>query len=73
MFPTLIEQLGPKDRIDIIVKLLPFVFPKPDIAQEKPMNLTNHHTYITGILNAQSAKIHQNPARHDCANIPIVR
>jgi hypothetical protein len=51
MLPSLISQLEPKEKIDIILKILPFILPKADVTPQKQQTIMEKHAFITSLLN----------------------
>ena len=49
--PRTIEMLEPREKVDAIIKLLPYLIPKADQIQTSPGNtMKDTHSFITNIM-----------------------
>lgn len=53
--PSVLNQLPPKERVESIIKLLPYLLPKADGVQAPPQTLQQKHSFITEIFNQSIA------------------
>ena len=51
--PSLISQLEPKEKIDAILKILPFILPKADIIPQQQKTIMDTHAFVTNLLNGK--------------------
>lgn len=57
MLPGLLDQLKPKDRVDSLIKLLPFIIPKAEEADVPERNmLVTHQSFVEHIVKQVQEK-----------------
>jgi hypothetical protein len=53
-FPALLNQLEPKEKIDVIIKMLPYVVPKADPPKEEILLRDSHSEFVSRIMTAMN-------------------
>lgn len=58
--PKLLSELSPKERVDALIKFLPYLIPKMDAEMERSQNPVKDHDYYTKLLDQFNFKFRKD-------------